>query len=110
MIKKSQKQVDKLFEAMTHDLFYKFLENADVVFEKLYLDEELSRQDTWAARASIETRLLIEFGFMVSDQKRSEIDGRRYKKNTKKKKKVASPATKKVAPKSKRRAVVDKIS
>ena len=108
MIKMSQKEVDKLFVGMAHDLYSKFLENAEIIFKKLDVSKQLGRKEIFETKNAIENRLMIEFSVVYDDQSlRGTKDG---SKKDSEKKKATSPAKGKVVSKRKRRASVDKAS
>jgi hypothetical protein len=85
MIKMTQKQVDKLFVGMAHDLRSKLIESVEIIYNNLFANKKRGAvDDTEYLMAQIRSRLLIEFGWLVSDdQLRSIEDGK--KKRTKKK-------------------------
>jgi len=86
MIKMTQKQIDKLFIGMAHDLRSKLIESVETIYENLFPNGKKDAVDTEYLMSQIRSRLLIEFGWLVSDdQLRSMKDGDKKKRTRKKK-------------------------
>ena len=85
MKKTSKRQVDKLFNGISHDLYDKFIENVTIIYSNLFPDKCSSK--TWDDHCYdiIRERLIIEFGVLYTEA--------RGEKNAQKKCKVAAKRT-----------------